>query len=160
MVQLGMIYAGQGKPAKAQDLFAQALVKDPTMLDARYRLGLCKYDRGEFAQAAELLEEVHRAKPEYDYGQAYLRLAQSQQRVGNAGRAAEVYETLLRFYPGHAEGSFGYAMLLADQGDRTRATALLKEMMFTVRHSPPFQRRRNRHWALKGRWWLLRNRAA
>ena len=35
----------------------------------------------------------------------------------------------------------------------------MRDVIFTVRHSPGFHRRRNRHWPLKAQWWLLRHRS-
>ena len=90
---------------------------------------------------------------------AYLRLAQSQQFVGNQSRAKEIYQILLRFYPGHPEGSYFYALLLADEDQLLAARKLMNDLIFTVRHSPGFHRRRNRHWALKARWWLWHRRS-
>jgi tetratricopeptide (TPR) repeat protein len=157
MVQLGQVYARQGKTAKAIEQFERALQRDPSLLDARYRLALCQFDRGRYETAAPLLEEVHAAKPDHDYGLAYLRLAESQQRLGQLDRAAEVYALLLRYYPSQPEGSYHYGLLLAGQGDRERARQLMQDVIFGVRNSPAFHRRRNRHWALKAHWWLWRN---
>ncbi len=157
MVQLATVYFTQGRFAKATQWLEQALEREPDSLDAQYRLALCHFSSGQYGEAADLLEKVHAVKPEHDYGTAYLRLAQSQQRTGNAPRASELYEILLRFYPGHAEGSYDYAQLLAGEGNYGGACQLMKDLIFSVRHSPGFQRRRNRHWMLKARWWLLRH---
>lgn len=159
MVQLGMVYARQEQCAKAEPWFRKALEKESDLLEARYRLALCRYDRGDYREAADLLEQVHAESPGYDYGLSYLRLAQAQQHLGNEDRASEIYDTLLRYYPGHAEGSYHYAQLLAHRGETARAAELLRELIVTVRHSPAFQRRRNRHWYLKAHWWLWRHRA-
>ncbi len=159
MQQLGMIFAAQGRPAKARPWFERALEKDPSSLDARYQLGLCHFAQKEYPAAAELLEQVYAEKPDHDYGMTYLRLAESQQYCGNLDRAAEVYRTMLQFYPGHPEGGYHYALLLADQDSLAKAKELMREVTFAVRHSPGFHRRRNRHWALKAQWWLWRHRA-
>jgi tetratricopeptide (TPR) repeat protein len=157
MAQLGNVLLRQGRVRKAAEWFAKALEKDPQMLDARYRLGLCRFGLSDYGEAVELLEEIYREKPQYDYGLADLRLAQSHQRLGNLDSASEVYETLLRFYPGQPEGAYSYAQLMLARGDRRRASELMRDVVFSVRHSPGFQRRRNRHWLLKAKWWLLRN---
>ena len=101
---------------------------------------------------------MHAIKPDHDYGMAYLRLAQSQQFRGNDSRAGEVFQTMLRFYPGHPEGTYYYGLLLAGDHSPEKARQLMEEVIFNVRHSPSFSRRRNRHWSLKARWWLWRNR--
>lgn len=157
MIQLGALYLRQGKTAKAASWFEKALEGEPDSLEAQYRLGLCYFEQGRYEQAAELLERVHAVKPEYDYGLAYLRLAESQQKLGNVDRASEIYEIMLRFYPGHPEGSYNFALLLADAGDMQRAKELMQEIVVSLRHSPRFQRTRNRHWMLKARWWLWRH---
>jgi len=158
MQQLGLIYAAQGRVAKAKELFTQALAKDPDALETRYQLALCHLAEKQYPAAAELLEQVQAKKPDHDYGMAYLRLAQAQQFSGNKPRAAEVYQTLLRFYPGHPEGSYHYGLLLADDRPPDAARKLMQDVISTVRYSPGFHRRRNRHWALKARWWLWRHR--
>jgi tetratricopeptide (TPR) repeat protein len=158
MLQLGAVYARQGRVAQAAEWFRRALDKDPDSLDAQYKLALCLHQQGQYSQAMELLEKVHRTKPDHDYGLAYLRLAQSHQQLGNWDRASEVYDTFLRFYPGQPEGCYHYALLHEGRQNRPRAVELMRELIFSVHHSPRFQRRRNRHWALKARWWLWRRR--
>lgn len=157
MLQLGALLARQGKTAQARDWLEKTLSVEPGSLEAQYRLALCHFAERNFATAAPLLEQVHAAKPDYDYGLAYLRLAQSQQFLGQAARAQEVYEQMFRFYPGHAEGLYHFALLRAAGGESAPAAQAMREVIRSVRHSPPFQRRRNRHWSLKARWWLWRN---
>jgi tetratricopeptide (TPR) repeat protein len=158
MQQLGMIYTRQGRVGKAKEWFERALAKDGEALETKYHLAACHFAQKQYATSAELFEQVHAQKPDYDYGMAYLRLAQSQQFVGNRPRAAEVYQTLLRFYPGHPEGSYFYGLLRADEGALDDARRMMRDVIFTVGHSPGFHRRRNRHWALKAHWWLWRHR--
>ncbi|MBI2823326.1 MAG: tetratricopeptide repeat protein [Planctomycetia bacterium] len=158
MHQLGLIYAAQGRIAKARPWFERALAKDPDAVETKYHLACCDFAQKQYATAADLLEQVHAKRPDYDYGMAYLRLAQSQQLAGNLARAGEVYQTLLRFYPGHPEGTYYYALLKADDHAPDEARQLMRDVIFTVRHSPGFHRRRNRHWALKAQWWLWRHR--
>ena len=154
MVQLGAIYLQQGRVRKAVKLLQRGLEKDPDSLDAQYKLALCYFIQRKYAEAAELLEMVHAVRPEHDYGMVYLRLAQCHQKSGNDARAGEVYEMLLRFYPGHPEGTYHYALLSSARGDLSLASELMASVIASVRHSPGFHRRRNRHWMWKARWWL------
>jgi len=158
MTLLGTEYLRQEKYGKALPWFERALEKDPELLDARYKLGVCHFHRQEYEEALQPLEHVHAEKPDLDYGMAYLRLAQTHQKLGNAERAEQAYQTLLKYYPGQPEGSYWYAMLKAEQGDKEGARELLRDLTFSLKHSPAFQRRRNRHWALKAHWWLWRHR--
>ena len=159
MAQLAGVYLRQGRYKLAGEWFAKALEKDGSLLDARYRLALCRMRERRFPDAAELLEQVHAAKPEHDYGGAYLRLAQASEHVGNLERAAQMYPVLLKFYPGHPEGHYGYGLLLERLGQGADALKQMEQVVFSVRNSPSFQRRRNRHWMWKARWWLWRRRA-
>ncbi len=157
MVQLGNVYLHAARYAKAEPWFARALEREPESLEARYKTGLCRFHASDFAAAKELLEAVHAEKPDYDYGMAYLRLAQTHSHLGNHERAAEVFDTMLKFYPGHAEASYSYGIMLAETGDWNAAAGHIRNVNATLKHAPPFQRRRNRHWALKSWWWLFRH---
>ncbi len=157
MAQLGQLYLRQGRQAKAIPWLERTLAEDPDHLEATYRLGMCHFDQGHYDEAVNFFEKVHSIKPEHDYGRAYLRLAQTHQRLGNAERASEVFEQFLRFYPGQPEGTFDYALLSQQQGDLQKAAQLMRDVVFSVRHSPPFHRRRNRHLRWKAQWWLWRN---
>lgn len=157
MMQLGSIYLRQGRFDTAADWFSKALEKDEDHVDARYKLALCQLGSKRYEQAAELLEEVHDRKPEHDYGGAYLHLARVQELCGNDERAREVYGTLLRFYPGHPEGTYRYARLLERNGNGEPVREYMRQIVSAVRNSPAFQRRRNRHWMLRAQWWLWRH---
>jgi tetratricopeptide (TPR) repeat protein len=154
MVQLGSAYLQQGRYSKAAMWLQRASEKDPS-LDAQYKLALCHFARGEFAEAVPLLEHVNAAAPKHDYGTAFLRLAQCHHKLGDLSRAAEFYEALLRYNAGHPEGAYHYALLRAEQGDGPGATRLMQTVVSSVRRSPRFQKRRTRHWLWKARWWLL-----
>jgi hypothetical protein len=157
MAQLAGIYQRQGKHKLAANWFAKALEGDGSMVDARYRLALCRLREKKFQAAAELLEQVHATKPDHDYGGAYLRLAQASERAGNDERAAAVYPMLFKCCPGHAEGCYCYGLLLARRGDGAGARRQMEQVIFSVRNSPTFHRRRNRHWMWKAKWWIWRN---
>ncbi len=154
MLHLGQLYLHQGRLAKASHWLQRALEADPELLEARYKLALCRFAQNQLTEAAELFEQVGAVKPNHDYGMLDLRLAQCHQRLANQARSREIFDRLLRFYPGHAEGSYSCALLLADEGERERARQLMGQVIGSVRHSPRFQRRRTRHWAWKARWWL------
>ncbi|MDA7978214.1 MAG: tetratricopeptide repeat protein [Pirellulales bacterium] len=156
MVQLGNIFLRAARFSKAKPWYEKALQRDSTLLEARYKLALCQYHLSEHTQAMERLEQVHAEKADYDYGMAYLRLAQVHARLDNHDRAAEVFAEMLRFYPGHAEASYSFGLLLSSLGQWSEAHHHMRNVNATLRQSPPFQRRRNRHWAIKSWWWLLR----
>lgn len=160
MAQLGSIFFAQGRVKQAAHWFNEALVKDGELLEARYRLALCRLRERRHTEAAELLEQVFAAKPEYDYGGTYLHLAQASDLAGKPDRAIEIYPVLLKHYPGHPEGCFGYGLLLERLGRLSDARDQMRRVVFSVRNSPSFQRRRNRHLMWKAKWWLWRRRNA
>ncbi len=157
MLQLGTLLARQGRHAAAERWLAEAARREPQSVEAQYRLAASLFELGRAAEAAPLFEQVHQAKPDHDYGLAYLRLAQCQQRLGATDRAAVVYQQMLRLYRGHPEATYHHGLLLAERGDLAGAAAAMREMISTLRLAPRFQRRRNRHWMLRARWWLWRN---
>lgn len=157
MIQLGSLYLRQGRVARAMPLLQKAVEREPDTIEAQYRLALAYLNRHRYEEAASLLEKVHAVTPAYDYGSAYLRLAEAQVKLGNTVRAREIYEAMLKFYPGQPECCYRLALLLYQAGDRDRASRMMREVIFTLRHSPRFQRRRNGHWGLKARWWLWRH---
>lgn len=154
MAQLAGIYLRQGRYKVAADWFAHAIEKDPDLLDARYQLAVCRLREKRYQEAVDLLEHVHAKKPDHDYGGAYLRLAQACEKAGKDERARQVYPILLRFYPGHPEGCYGYGLLLDRCGRLAEARKQMEQVVFSVRNSPRFQRRRNRHLMWKARRWL------
>ena len=85
MQQFGMIYAAQGRPAKAKPGSSACWPRTRNRWTASYQLGLCKFAQKEYPAAAELLETVYAEKPDHDYGMTYLRLAESQQYCGQSG---------------------------------------------------------------------------
>jgi hypothetical protein len=159
MVKLGTIYVRQGRSDKAEQLFREALDIDPGLVDARYQLGLCRYEMQDYATTAQCMEAACAEKSNYGYGLAQLRLAQSLDRLGDDD-AANVYAEFLRQYHAHPEGSVCYAELLTRRGEGTEADRVLREMVQASRVSPRFQRRRNRHWILKAQWRLWRSRGS
>jgi tetratricopeptide (TPR) repeat protein len=80
MLELAKLLSSLGKPAQAIPWYQRVLEREPDTLEARYLLGLARAETGDINGAAELLEAVHARKPDHDYGQAYLRLAQVQAR--------------------------------------------------------------------------------
>ena len=157
MAELGTIYLQQGRHRRAAEWFEKVLNRDATLLDARYKLAVCRLHDEQAKEAAELFEDVHREKPGYEYGNGYLHLAKAQALAGNAERAREVYELLLKFYPGHPEGTYRYAELLDQVADRDTAREQMRRVITSVRNSPAFGRRRNGHWLWKAQWWLWRH---
>lgn len=157
MVELGTIYWQQGRYRRASEWFQKALNGDATMLDARYKLALCRLHEGRPEEAAELLEGVYREKPDYEYGDTYLHLARAQAQAGNVERAREVFELLLKFYPGHPEGTYRYGLLLSQAGEQAACRKQMQQVVASVKNSPDFGRRRNGPWLWKARWWLWRN---
>lgn len=157
MAELGTIYLQQRRFRQAAEWLAKAVAGDGTMLDARYKLALCRLNDDQVDEAVELLEAVHREKPDYEYGDAYLRLAEAHAKAGNTERAREVYEMLVKYYPGHPEGTYGYGEFLSRSGDPEAAREQMQRVVTSVRHSPSFGRRRNRHWQWKAQWWLWRH---
>ena len=155
MRQLGDIYFRQGRYALASPWYSRAAEKDSDLLDARYKLGVCRIRQGAFQDAVELLEQVHATKPNHAYGAAYLHLAQAQEQSGNPGRAEEVYAKMIKFYPGHVEACYNYGRVLERTGDMGAARRQMEQVVLSVRNSPSHQRRKNQHWLWKAKWWLI-----
>ena len=55
------------------------------------------------------------------------------------------------------KGCYGYGLLLERRGDLASARQQIEQVIFSVRNSHHFHRRRNRHWMWKAKGWLWRH---
>ena len=149
MAQLGNIYFEQEQYDQAIEQYQAALEKDPNLIDAAYRLAQCWLHRGRAQEAHSLMEQVFEAKPDHDYGGAYLRLGEAAAAAHEMERAEQVLRMLLRFYPGHLEGTVRLAEVLGAQGRGDEAAPLLDAALFADAHAPKFRRQQNRPWQRK-----------
>ena len=149
MAQLGNIYFDQEQYDQASEQYEAALAKEPSLIDAAYKLARCWLHQGRVDEAYGLMEQVFEAKPDHDYGGAYLRLGEAAAAAHKLERAEQVLGMMLRFYPGHLEGTVRLAEVLDAQGRGGEAVPLLDAALFADAHAPKFRRQQNRPWQRK-----------
>ncbi|WP_439883204.1 tetratricopeptide repeat protein [Pontibacter sp. MBLB2868] len=99
----GLIYQSEQKQDSAIWSFSKAVALSDSLLEAHYKLGLARYTRGETELA---LQHLVKAYPKYRNTPGYLlTLAGAYERTGQADKALETYQQLVKVEP---QNSYGY----------------------------------------------------
>lgn len=115
---------------------------DPTLLKGMARAKLLAGDGAGAVAAFEKLKAMDRAAfdadTELDYARALV-------LIGRTDDALRQYESVVPRYPGE-EARCRFALLLKQLGQTERATALFREIIDSVKHSPSYYRSRQSEW--------------
>jgi hypothetical protein len=152
---LGEIYLRQGKFDLAEASFRAALERDPEDLDTQAWLGECLLHKRQPQVARPFLEAVLRSNPKHNYGQTAIALAETLTELGDEAGAIRVWNALLESHS-YAQARVRLAELLLKHGGAERARQLLQEVIADDKHSPPFQRQRERGWVRQAKSVLAR----
>ena len=118
---LGTLKASEGKRTEAEQLYRQALQKNPSLLPARHNLALLLADqKGREKEAIDLWRENLQQSP--DYLPSRLSLAGALAAQGDNAAAAEEYRKVLEAKPDYVAARIALADVLGeDQRSRRRA---------------------------------------
>lgn len=115
--------------------------------DPNLMLGLAQaqFGKGDAAGARGTLDELIRLNPDFRSPVGHLLYARALEAEGNVPKALEEYRVLADSYPG-AEAAVRYAQLLHQQGQRTEAQKIVRELLERARIAPGHYRRAQREW--------------
>lgn len=137
-VQRAMAEHVAGRLAPAEQLYRDALARDPDNIEALHLLGLVRLQQGEVAAALPLLEQAARRAPGVaDY---HNRLGAALAAAGRADDAIAAYRQAIACQADHPEAHNNLAILLAATGQRQAAieayrTALATNPDFAEAHN-------------------------
>ncbi len=148
--QLGDVYFRQGKLAKAEACYREALKREPTDIDARAHLGQCLALLKRPAEAKPLLEGVCKEDPKHDYGYSMMALAETLTALGERQAALDVW---LRVTANHSypRAKLQLAEMYIANNQLELARAELKDVLTDDAHAPGFQRKRDKVWVRRAK---------
>jgi tetratricopeptide (TPR) repeat protein len=124
---LGTLKASEGKRGEAEQLYRQALQKNPSLLPARHNLALLLADqKGREKEAIDLWRENLRQSP--DYLPSRLSLAGALAAQGDNAAAVEEYRKVLDAKPDYVAARIALADVLTKTNDRDGALDQLHQV--------------------------------
>jgi tetratricopeptide (TPR) repeat protein len=129
----GRLLFERRRTVEAAERFARAVELDPSMADARYRLGLCLAAEGFPTEAAAHIGDAVASDAQLDGGRARLRLAEALLRSGRAEAAEGLLRALAEASPGWPATHYLRAMALEEMGRDREAAAEADLCLETLR---------------------------
>jgi hypothetical protein len=148
--QLASICAREGNHARAAELYADALDRDPGDHESRYGRARSYMASGNYEGAMGDLAAIVASEPHFKMHAAQLALAESYEALGRPSDAAAVYSAVLERNPVSA-ANFGLGRIMAEEGDTQEARRLLKEVVSKQTGLPRYLRRQERPWVAKAK---------
>jgi tetratricopeptide (TPR) repeat protein len=149
-LELGDIYFQKGNLAKAEEAYRASLARDPQDIDARAHMGQCLLRQKKPEEASPLLYQVCVENPKHDYGYSLMAYAETLQLLGDKDGAMEVWKQVLDEHT-YARARVQLAELYLAENKRDLAQQELRTAIDDDRHSPAFQRKRDRVWIRRAR---------
>lgn len=143
--QLGDVYFGMGKFAKAEACYRAALEREADDIDTRAHLGQCLLRQGRAEEARPLLEQVCKEDHRHDHGYSLMGLAETQAAQLETDLAITTWRRVLEDHA-YARARVQLAELLAARNENTAAIAEAREVLSDDAHAPTFQRKRDKVW--------------
>lgn len=148
--QLAAICALEGNHARAIELYADALDRDPGDHESRYGRARSSMALGQYGDAAADLSSIVASEPYFKMHAAQLALAESYEALARPAEAAGVYRSVLGRNPVSA-ANYGLGKILAEQGETPEARRLLEEVVSKQTGLPRYLRRQERPWVAKAK---------
>jgi hypothetical protein len=143
--QLGDVYFGMGKFAKAEACYRAALEREADDIDTRAHLGQCLLRQGRAAEARPWLEQVCQEDHRHDHGHSLMGLAETQAALQETDLAIVTWRRVLADHA-YARARVQLAELLAAKNEHDAAIAEAREVLSDDAHAPTFQRKRDKVW--------------
>lgn len=113
--------------------------------DLQVKLARALLDNGQAAEARELLERLHAAKPDFRSSDGGLIHARAIAAAGDRDRARREFDSLLGSFAG-MEARARYVEVLIGWGEHEAAAALVAESLQHVKRMPAGSRKLNEQW--------------
>jgi len=123
--KLGMVLHAHSRAGEAEVCYQRAHLLDPESFRWAYLLGVIRFLRGNFDQAAWAFDDSQRLDPEYL--PAPLNLGECLLASGKWQKAAELYEATLRKHPESAVAYYGLGRVRAARKDLNGAIESLRK---------------------------------
>lgn len=148
--ELGDIYLQLGKLERAEACYRAAMERDGKDLDTRAHYGSCLVRLRRPAEARPLLEGVIEEKPRHDHGHTLMALAEALTALGEHDAALAAWKRVTASHS-YARARVQLAELLFERGELAAARREVDAILADDRHTPAFQRRRERIWVGRAR---------
>lgn len=148
--ELADIYFQLGKLERAEASYRAALERDGKDLDTRAHYGGLLVRLGRPAEAQPILAAVVEEKPRHDHGHTMMALAEAQTALGDTDAALATWKRVTASHT-YARARVQLAELLAARGEVAAARRELDAVLADDRHTPAFQRQRERVWVARAR---------
>lgn len=143
--ELGDAYWHLGYAAEAEQAYREALRRDPKREDASSRLGFALLQQEKTEEAWPLIEATLQRNRGYDQDDILWKAAQCQSSRGNLEEAKALYEEFLTKHS-YYETQSEYADLLARMDRFDEAAKVCQEIIYDLKNSSKYIRRRNSRW--------------
>ena len=144
-LELGDIYFQKGNLSKAEECYRASLARDAQDIDARAHLGQCLLRQKRAGEARPILQQVCAENPRHDYGHSLMAYAETLASLGEIDSAIGVWKQVLQDH-GYARARVQLGELYLAKQQPELAAAEFREAISDDRHSPGYQRRRDRVW--------------
>lgn len=104
-----------------------------------------RFETKDPAGAAEIMERLNAANPEFRSAEGHLLYASSLEGAGRLTEAVEQFRQVAGYFPG-AEARFRFALALGESGDKDLMTEELKQLLADARLAPAHFRKSQKHW--------------
>lgn len=111
-------------------------------------LARVRFESGEAAAAAELLDELHKANPDFRSAEGHLLLARALEHNGATEKALEAYRSVIGYYPG-VEARYRYAKALEAAGSHDGSRQEMEAIARDADLAPAHFRKSQAHWLRK-----------
>ena len=143
---LGLIYQQRGMNEDATASFRKAIEIDPEEIDAHYQMGRIARAEGRLADAISHFDSVVRLNTAHSQSEVWREIGRAYLQAGQLDDAASALEQFLGRRSSDAEGRYHYGLVLHRLGRRQEAAAEMNGVIESVRMSPPYKYRLEKHW--------------
>ena len=154
--KLGHTYLEQKRYELAISQFREAIQKDPEANDARYGLAKALHGMDQYAESAEVLEELIKIDRKFDYGNAIFGLAECYRMAGLEDKALETYREVIKSFH-FFKAYYHYANLLDKRGKKREAIDQMKSIVGSSKDLPEYKLEKERYWIDEAYKFLRKN---